>query len=91
MNTINFDLLVDSITQIITPDNQTVTDQKTIVDFINNAPSKIVDEIQDELAKIRKQCQTPALKIKATEEQIKQGVPTTFEVPLTFDNSNFFG
>ena len=31
------------------------------------------------------------IKVKATEEQIKKGVPATFEVPITFDNSNFFG
>jgi hypothetical protein len=31
------------------------------------------------------------VKIKATEEQIRAGVPATFEIPMTVDNSNFFG
>ena len=32
----------------------------------------------------------PSISI-VSEEQIKKGVPASFEVPLTFDNSNFFG
>jgi len=91
LNEINFDLLKDSITSVTTPDGVEVTDKSAIAGFLNNAPSKVVDEIQDELGKIRTQAQTPPLKIKATEDQIKKGVPSTFEVPMTFDNSNFFG
>jgi hypothetical protein len=51
----------------------------------------MIEEIQTELAKIRSQAQTPPLKIKATDDQIKKGAPVSFEVPVTFDNSNFFG
>jgi len=31
------------------------------------------------------------VQLKATEEQIKKGVPTSYEVPVTFDTANFFG
>jgi hypothetical protein len=30
------------------------------------------------------------LKLKASEEQIKKGAPASYEVPVTFDTSNFF-
>lgn len=91
LNTVNFSLLVDSIGEVITPDGQTVTDRKQIIDFCDNADSKTIKEIEQTLSDLRVQAQTPPLKIKATEEQIKAGVPTSFEVPITFDNSNFFG
>ena len=52
--------------------------------------AKTVDEIQQLLNNLRTQTQIPPLKVKATDEQIKKGVPATFDVPLTFDQSNFF-
>ena len=91
LNAVNFSLLLDSIKQIVTPEGQTVTDRQQIIEFCNNADTKTITEIQDKLSELRVQAQIPALKIKATEEQIKKGVPATYEVPITFDNSNFFG
>ena len=91
LNELNFDMLLQSVGSITTPDGVEVKDRLQIQEFLSNAPSDVVDEIQSELAKVRSQAQTPPLKIKATEEQIKKGVSATFEVPVTFDNSNFFG
>ena len=91
VNEINFSLLVDSIIQITTSDEQVVTDKQQIKNFVNNCEAKIINEVQDKLVEVRQQAQIKPLKIKATEEQIKQGVPATFDVPITFDNSNFFG
>ena len=90
LNNINFSMLVDSITEITTPEGTTVSDKLQIKEFCDNCDARVVNEIQDELAKIRAQAQVPALNLKATEEQIKKGVPTSYEIPVTFDNSNFF-
>ena len=90
MNNINFSKLVDTITQITTPDGQTVVDKAQIKDFCDNCDAKVINEIQDELAKIRAQAQIKPIQFKATEEQIKKGVPASYEVPVTFDSSNFF-
>jgi hypothetical protein len=90
LNTINFDMLAESIGKIVTPDGIEVTDEKQIREFIDNADSKIVNDLQIELGKIRTQFQIPPLEIKATEDEIKEGVPTRYQIPITFDNSNFF-
>jgi hypothetical protein len=90
MNDINFDLLVDSISEIHTPDGQSVKDAAQIQNFINNCDAKIVNDIQDKLGEIRMQGQVKPFMMKATEEQIKKGVPATYQVPVSFDNSNFF-
>ena len=91
LNNINFGMLVDSIIEITTPGGDTVTDKTQIKDFCENCEASLVNEIQEELSKIRTQAQTKPLKMKATEDQIKKGAPASYEVPVTFDNSNFFG
>ena len=91
LNMVNFSLLVDSISEVTTPEGQAVTDRQQIIEFCEKADTKTIKEIEEKLSALRVQAQTPPLKIKATEEQIKAGVPTSFEVPITFDNSNFFG
>ena len=91
LNTVNFGLLVDAIGEITTPDGAVVTDRQQIIEFCNKADTKTVKEIEQKIQGLKVQAQTPPLKIKATEEQIKKGVPTTYDVPITFDQSNFFG
>ena len=91
LNMVNFSLLVDSIKSITTPEGNTVVDRAQIIEFCNNADAKTVTEIQEKLSDLRVQAQIPPLRIKTTEDQIKKGAPTSFEVPVTFDSSNFFG
>ena len=91
LNTVNFSLLVDSIGEITTPDGQTVVDRQQIIDFCNKADTTTIKEIESKLTELKTQAQTPPIKVKGTDEQIKKGVPASYEVPLTFDNSNFFG
>jgi hypothetical protein len=91
LNMVNFSLLVDSIKAITTPGGDTVVDRAQIIEFCNKTDSKTINEIQDKLSELRLQAQMAPLKIKSTEEQIKKGAPASFEVPVTFDNSNFFG
>ena len=90
LNNINFSMLVDSITEITTPEGTTVVDKGQIKDFCDNCDAKVINEIQDELAIIRSQAQIKPIKLQSTEEQIKKGAPTSYEVPVTFDSSNFF-
>ena len=40
LNKVNFSLLVDSIKYITTPEGQTVTDRKQIIDFCDNSSYK---------------------------------------------------
>ena len=87
---LNFEILATSFSKIKTPDGQTVEDQNQIKEFLNNADSKTVNDLQNKMLEIRNQAQTKPIKLKASEEQIKKGAPVTFETPLTFDNSNFF-
>lgn len=91
LNMVNFSLLVDSIKSITTPEGNNVVDRAQIIEFCNNADAKTVTEIQEKLSELRLQAQIPPLRLKSTDEQIKKGAPASFEVPVTFDSSNFFG
>ena len=91
LNMVNFSLLIDSIKSITTPKGDTESDRAQIIEFCDKADTKTITEIQEKLSELRLQAQIPPLKIKTTEEQIKKGAPASFEVPVTFDNSNFFG
>jgi len=90
LNAVNFSLLIDSIKSITTPKGDTVVDRAQIIEFCNNADTKTITEIQEKLSELRLQAQIAPLKIKTTEEQIKKGAPASYEVPVTFDTSNFF-
>ena len=87
---LNFEILSTSFSKIKTPDGQTVEDQDQIKEFLNNADSKTVNDLQNKMLEIRNQAQVKPIKLKTTEEQIKKGAPVSFDVPITFDNSNFF-
>ena len=83
-------ILLKNILRITTPDGTEVSDPAQIKEFIDNANATLVNELSDELTKIRMQGSVKPLQLKATEEQIKKGVPVSYEVPITFDTANFF-
>ncbi len=87
---LNFELLSTSFTKIVTPEGETVEDQAQIIDFLKNANSKFVNEVQDKMLNLRGQASIKPMTMKSTEAQIKKGAPVSYQVPLTFDNSNFF-
>jgi hypothetical protein len=91
LNDLNFQILTENISRINLPTGESVSDEKQIKEFIKNADAKLVKEIEDKLGEIRQLGAIKPVKIKATEEQIRAGVPATFEIPMTVDNSNFFG
>ena len=90
LNDLTYLVLSDSIVSIKTPDGTEVTDQTQIKEFLNNTGSTLVNEIQEGVLSLRSQAQIKPLRMQSTEEQIKKGAPANYEIPLTFDNANFF-
>lgn len=87
---LNFNVLENAIEMITTPENETVSDSLQIKAFLENANSKVTREIQDKVNELRGQAAIKPMKVKSTEEQIKKGAPVTYDLPITFDNANFF-
>ena len=90
LSDLNMSLLINNIDSIALPQGQSVTDREQIKEFIENADAKLVKELETKLVDIRQQGSIRPFKVRATEEQIKAGAPATYEVPITFDNANFF-
>ena len=87
---LNASILLKNIEGIIMQDGTEITDPAHIKEFVENANATLIKEVEDKLMKLRGQGAVKPLKMKATEDQIKKGAPATYEVPVTFDTSNFF-
>tara|TARA_E500000331_G_scaffold339949_1_gene370758 strand:- start:603 stop:1457 length:855 start_codon:yes stop_codon:yes gene_type:complete len=87
---LNSDILLKNIELITMQDGTVINDPTHIKEFLDNANTTMVKEIEEKLTALRGQGAVKPLKLKATEEQIKKGAPATYEVPVTFDTSNFF-
>ena len=68
-----------------------VTNPDHIQEFMENSEKEFYKFILDHLEDQRKEFQIEPLKVSSTEEDQKLGAPKEWEVPITFDSSNFFG
>jgi hypothetical protein len=87
---LNASILLKNIEHVTMTDGTKISDAMHIKEFIENANATLIKEIEGKLMDIRSQGAVKPLKLKATEDQIKKGAPATYEVPVTFDTSNFF-
>jgi hypothetical protein len=71
-------------------DGQSVTDPNHIKEYVDNADKKFYRSVIEHVEKEKAKFSIKPLVVNATEEEIALGVPKTFEVPITFDQSNFF-
>jgi hypothetical protein len=61
-----------------------------IDEFINNADKNFYTSITDHLDIQKSKFQVAPMPVKSSDEDIAAGAPATWEVPITFDQSNFF-
>lgn len=90
MTTVSIDLIAESIKEIHTPDT-IVTDPAFIREFIENSDKEIYKKLQDHITNMKTRAGLKPLIIQSTEEQIAAGAPESYELPISMDNSNFFG
>jgi hypothetical protein len=67
-----------------------VSDRNHIVEFLENTDKSFFKALQDHIEKQKKEFEVPPMEVRSTEEQIKEGAPEKFEVPIIFDQANFF-
>ena len=89
---INLGVLIDSVVAIQPDDSDTAVVNPThLREFLESCEAKIFNQIQSHIQKQREKFIQPPMDIEATEEEIKAGAPETYQLPITFDQSNFFG
>ena len=89
LTNITIDVVTNSIVQIQVGD-QIVIDRNHIAEFIEKADKQFYKAIVDHVEQQRDQFQMEPVKVEATEEERKAGAPDTYEIPVQFDQSNFF-
>jgi hypothetical protein len=87
---ITIDLLTESISKIETPDG-IVTDRRFITEFVANADKDIFEKVQSHIAELKKLNELKPIDFVSTDEHREAGAPETYQVPLNFNNSDFFG
>ena len=87
---ITFGMVANSIVKIITPDGEEVTQPSFIVDFLSNSEKGLFDALEKHVTAQKEKFDVPPMTVTATEDQIKEGSPETFQVPIVFDQTNFF-
>ena len=91
MTDINVNMIVDSISAIQYGEETPVTNGQHIREFVENADATVYNAIKKHVEDLKDRFSTKPLTVEATAEEIKAGAPKTFEVPIVFDQSNFFG
>ena len=86
---VTVDLLSSSVYKIITTTGE-VTDKNYISEFVNNADKEIFDIVQKHLSKLKEHNELKPLKFETTEEHRALGAPNNYELPINFNDSDFF-
>ena len=86
---ITIGLVSNSVTSIEV-EGQTVSDPAHIKEFITNADKEFYNAVVNHVTSQRAGFSIKPVQITSTEEDLKAGAPVKFEVPVTFDQSNFF-
>ena len=82
-------MLTKSIAKLTIGDEE-VTNPKFIIEFIDNVDKEFFKAVTDHLEKQRTKFAIEPIKVDSNDEDVAAGVPKTWEVPITFDQSNFF-
>lgn len=90
LTSVTIDLMSESIYKIVTAESE-VTDKKFIAEFVANADKDIFKTVQDHLNSLKEANDLQPLSFNTTEEQQASGAPATYEIPINFNNSDFFG
>lgn len=71
-------------------DGNVVNNKDYIAEFVDNADKTFFKNIMDLLESNKAKASIKPLKVVSSEEDVAAGAPKEWEVPITFDQSNFF-
>jgi len=86
----NLRMVTDQVVSITFNNEEPVTNTQHINEFFASTEGAIFDGVKEHLEAQKKEFGVKPLVVETTEEERKAGAPDTFEVPIAFDQSNFF-
>lgn len=88
---LNISIVTKSVVSVSYGDEPAVTNPEFINEFFDNADKEVYKALIDHVDAQRKKFVIKPLVARTTPEEQERGAPETFEVPILFDQSNFFG
>ena len=89
LTAITIDMVIDGVVSVQVGDDL-VTDRNHIVQFIQNADKKFYAGVVENMETQKNKFSLKPIEIESTEEEIAAGAPKKWDMPVTFDQSNFF-
>ena len=87
----NLNMVSRSVVAVQFTEDEVVTNPKFIEEFFENIEKDVFKDIMQHIEVQKKKFSIKPLLATTTEEQRAAGAPETFEVQVSFDQSNFFG
>lgn len=88
---LNIGIVLKSIASVQFQNETPVTNKQHIAEFFENADKDIFSSILAHIETQRKKFAIQPLEVQADEELIAAGAPEKLYIPITFDQSSFFG
>ena len=89
---INLNVVINSVVAIQPDDSdEAVVNAKYIREFLENCEASVYNGIEDHIKNQKDKFTQAPLDVTATDEELAAGAPKTYQVPVQFDQSNFFG
>lgn len=89
LSQMTLDMIVKHVVAIETPDG-TENNPGAIKDFFDNTDKDTFVAVQERLESIKNEWTAPPKRFKVPDEYVEKGAHEYLDVPLVFDNSNFF-
>jgi len=86
----NLDMVVDQVISVQFQNEDPVTNINHIREFFEGTDGVIFEGLKNHLEKMKTEFNIKPLTVTTDEEERKAGAPDTFQVPIAFDQSNFF-
>ncbi len=86
----NISTIVNSVVAVQFNNEDPVTTKNYIIEFFSNADKTVYKKVVNHIDAQRKKFAIKPLKVKFSEEEVANGAPEELDVPISFDQSNFF-
>jgi len=87
---LNISSIVKSVKCVTFDNEEPVTNTQHIIEFFENADKDVFKKVIDHITAQKEKFSIKPFRVRLSEEDIAKGAPETMEIPISFDQSNFF-